>query len=175
MAWNVRGSWRWRNSEFADRGFPCLQRLTSHLITWAVCVIESVPLYRLIKERSLFIKLRIGTTLIFGVVIFGVIWEGDYEFEAWYVRLVDKKLCLLNHYCYHFHSGQPLICSAPMQDVTDLAFMQMLSEYGCPDYYVTEYLSLSNSNIDKRFSTNYFKHHRPSCLCSQIIGGEHSW
>ncbi len=36
--------------------------------------------------------------------------------------------------------GQPLTALAPMQDVTDLAFMGLIARYGAPDYYVTEFL-----------------------------------
>ncbi len=36
--------------------------------------------------------------------------------------------------------GQPLTALAPMQDVTDLAFMGLIADYGAPDYYVTEFL-----------------------------------
>ncbi len=33
----------------------------------------------------------------------------------------------------------PLTALAPMQDVTDLAFMSVIAHYGAPDYYVTEF------------------------------------
>jgi tRNA-dihydrouridine synthase len=36
--------------------------------------------------------------------------------------------------------GQPLTALAPMQDVTDLAFMGLVADHGAPDYYVTEFL-----------------------------------
>lgn len=36
--------------------------------------------------------------------------------------------------------GQPLTALAPMQDVTDLAFMGLIADFGAPDYYVTEFL-----------------------------------
>lgn len=58
-----------------------------------------------------------------------------------------------------------------MQDVTDLAFMQMLGEYGCPDYYVTEYFRVyANSNIDKKIlkSITLNKTGRP--VFAQLIG-----
>lgn len=35
--------------------------------------------------------------------------------------------------------GQPLTALAPMQDVTDLAFMKVMAHYGAPDYFVTEF------------------------------------
>ena len=68
-------------------------------------------------------------------------------------------------------SGQPLTALAPMQDVTDLAFMQMLSEYGCPDYYVTEYFRVyANSNIDKKILKSITLNTTSRPVFAQIIG-----
>ena len=39
-----------------------------------------------------------------------------------------------------FPSAGPLLALAPMQDVTDLAFMTLMARYGGPDVYWTEYL-----------------------------------
>jgi tRNA-dihydrouridine synthase B len=36
-------------------------------------------------------------------------------------------------------AGQPLTALAPMQDVTDLAFMGVIAHYGAPDYFFTEF------------------------------------
>ena len=36
--------------------------------------------------------------------------------------------------------GQPITALAPMQDVTDLAFMRVMAHYGAPDYFFTEFL-----------------------------------
>lgn len=35
--------------------------------------------------------------------------------------------------------GLPLTALAPMQDVTDLAFMRVVADYGAPDYFFTEF------------------------------------
>jgi nifR3 family TIM-barrel protein len=35
--------------------------------------------------------------------------------------------------------GQPLTALAPMQEITDLPFMNLIGEYGAPDYFFTEY------------------------------------
>ena len=35
--------------------------------------------------------------------------------------------------------GSPLTALAPMQDVTDLAFMGVIAHYGAPDYFFTEF------------------------------------
>src|SRR3954468_6227117 len=36
-------------------------------------------------------------------------------------------------------AGGPLTALAPMQDVTDLAFMRVIAHYGAPDYFFTEF------------------------------------
>jgi nifR3 family TIM-barrel protein len=67
--------------------------------------------------------------------------------------------------------GQPLTALAPMQDVTDRAFMEMLSEYGCPDYYVTEYFRVyANSNIDKKILQSITLNTTGRPVFAQIIG-----
>jgi tRNA-dihydrouridine synthase B len=67
--------------------------------------------------------------------------------------------------------GQPLTALAPMQDVTDLTFMQMLSEYGCPDYYVTEYFRVyANSNIDKKILKSITLNTTNRPVFAQLIG-----
>ncbi len=68
-------------------------------------------------------------------------------------------------------TGQPLTALAPMQDVTDLAFMQMLGEYGCPDYYVTEYFRVyANSNLDKKILKSITHNQTGRPVFAQIIG-----
>ncbi|OIP72889.1 MAG: dihydrouridine synthase [Oscillatoriales cyanobacterium CG2_30_44_21] len=68
-------------------------------------------------------------------------------------------------------TGQPLTALAPMQDVTDLAFMQMLSDYGCPDYYVTEYFRVyANSNLDKNILKSITRNETGRPVFAQLIG-----
>jgi len=67
--------------------------------------------------------------------------------------------------------NQPLTALAPMQDVTDRAFMQMLSKYGCPDYYVTEYFRVyANSNLDKKILKSITLNETGRPVFAQIIG-----
>jgi len=68
-------------------------------------------------------------------------------------------------------TGQPLTALAPMQDVTDLAFMQMLGEYGCPDYYVTEYFRVyANSSLDKKILQSITRNETGRPVFAQLIG-----
>lgn len=68
-------------------------------------------------------------------------------------------------------TGQPLTALAPMQDVTDLAFMQMLCDYGCPDYYVTEYFRVyASSNLDKNILRSITHNQTGRPVFAQLIG-----
>jgi nifR3 family TIM-barrel protein len=68
-------------------------------------------------------------------------------------------------------AGQPLTALAPMQDITDRAFMQMLSAYGCPDYYVTEYFRVyANSNLDKNILKSITCNTTERPVFAQLIG-----
>jgi tRNA-dihydrouridine synthase len=46
--------------------------------------------------------------------------------------------------------GQPITALAPMQDVTDLAFMRVVAHYGAPDYYVTEFFRVHSMSRPER-------------------------
>jgi len=43
-------------------------------------------------------------------------------------------------------AGQPLTALAPMQDVTDAAFMSVISRYGAPDYFFTEFFRVHSQS-----------------------------
>jgi tRNA-dihydrouridine synthase len=47
-------------------------------------------------------------------------------------------------------AGQPLTALAPMQDVTDLAFMQVMAHYGAPDYFFTEFFRVHAQSRPER-------------------------
>lgn len=67
--------------------------------------------------------------------------------------------------------SQVLTALAPMQDVTDLAFMTAISEYGSPDYFFTEYFRVY---VDSRPERNILRSitenstNRP--IFAQLIG-----
>lgn len=46
--------------------------------------------------------------------------------------------------------GQALTALAPMQDVTDLAFMRVIAQFGAPDYYFTEFLRVHPQSTPER-------------------------
>jgi tRNA-dihydrouridine synthase B len=46
--------------------------------------------------------------------------------------------------------GQPLTALAPMQDVTDLAFMRVVAAYGAPDYFFTEFFRVHAQSRPER-------------------------
>ncbi len=46
--------------------------------------------------------------------------------------------------------GQPLTALAPMQDVTDLAFMRVIARYGPPDYFFTEFFRVHAQSRPER-------------------------
>jgi tRNA-dihydrouridine synthase B len=47
-------------------------------------------------------------------------------------------------------SGEPMLALAPMQDVTDLAFWTLISHYGGPDVYFTEYFRVYATSMPER-------------------------
>jgi len=46
--------------------------------------------------------------------------------------------------------GRPLTALAPMQDVTDLAFMRVIAHYGAPDYFFTEFFRVHATSQPER-------------------------
>jgi len=46
--------------------------------------------------------------------------------------------------------GGPLTALAPMQDVTDLAFMRVVAEFGAPDYFFTEFFRVHAQSRPER-------------------------
>ena len=46
--------------------------------------------------------------------------------------------------------GLPLTALAPMQDVTDLAFMRVIAHYGAPDYFFTEFFRVHQQSTPEK-------------------------
>lgn len=60
---------------------------------------------------------------------------------------------------------------APMQDVTDRAFMNVIDHYGSPDYYFTEYFRVHpTSNLDKTILESITENSTGRPIFAQMIG-----
>jgi tRNA-dihydrouridine synthase len=67
--------------------------------------------------------------------------------------------------------GQPLTALAPMQDVTDLAFMGVIAHYGAPDYFVTEFLRVhAQSRPEKHILRSIDENATGRPVFAQLIG-----
>jgi tRNA-dihydrouridine synthase B len=67
--------------------------------------------------------------------------------------------------------GQPLTALAPMQDVTDLAFMRVIAHYGAPDYFVTEFFRVhGQSRPEKHILRSIDENATGRPVFAQLIG-----
>ncbi|MEO6876810.1 MAG: tRNA-dihydrouridine synthase family protein [Opitutaceae bacterium] len=67
--------------------------------------------------------------------------------------------------------GQPLTALAPMQDVTDLAFMRVISHYGAPDYFFTEFFRVhAQSHPEKHILRSIDENATGRPVFAQLIG-----
>lgn len=68
-------------------------------------------------------------------------------------------------------AGLPYTALAPMQDVTDLPFMQLLGEYGAPDLFFTEYFRVhEHSTLESHILESVLKHGTGRPVFAQMIG-----
>ncbi len=66
---------------------------------------------------------------------------------------------------------QPLTALAPMQDVTDLAFMTVIAHYGAPDYFVTEFLRVhATSRLERHIVRSIEENVTGRPIFAQLIG-----
>jgi len=73
-------------------------------------------------------------------------------------------------------AGQPLTALAPMQDVTDLAFMRVIAHYGAPDYYVTEFFRVhAQSRPEKHILRSIDENATGRPVFAQLIGEDISY
>ena len=69
--------------------------------------------------------------------------------------------------------GQPLTALAPMQDVTDLAFMRVMAHYGAPDYFFTEFFRVhAQSRPEKHILRSITENQTGRPVFAQLIGEE---
>lgn len=67
--------------------------------------------------------------------------------------------------------GGPLTALAPMQDVTDLAFMHVVAHYGAPDYFFTEFLRVhAQSRPEKHILRSIDENETGRPVFAQVIG-----
>jgi tRNA-dihydrouridine synthase B len=67
--------------------------------------------------------------------------------------------------------GLPVSALAPMQDVTDICFMQVIAHYGCPDYFFTEYFRVhESSGLDKQILRSITENNTDRPIFAQMIG-----
>jgi len=67
--------------------------------------------------------------------------------------------------------GGPLTALAPMQDVTDLAFMRVIAHYGAPDYFFTEFFRVhSQSRPEKHILRSIDENTTGRPVFAQLIG-----
>jgi tRNA-dihydrouridine synthase len=67
----------------------------------------------------------------------------------------------------------PVLALAPMQDVTDLAFWKLISRYGGPDVYFTEYFRVhATSNLDWHILESITENPTGKPVIAQMIGND---
>ena len=67
--------------------------------------------------------------------------------------------------------GGPLTALAPMQDVTDLAFMRVVAHYGAPDYFFTEFFRVhAQSRPEKHILRSIDENSTGRPVFAQLIG-----
>ncbi len=61
---------------------------------------------------------------------------------------------------------------APMQDVTDISFMNVIAHYGCPDYFFTEYFRVheASSGLDRHILRSITENTTGRPIFAQMIG-----
>jgi tRNA-dihydrouridine synthase B len=65
----------------------------------------------------------------------------------------------------------PLTALAPMQDVTDIGFMQVIAHYGSPDYFFTEYFRVhESSRLDSHILKSITENTTGRPVYAQLIG-----
>ena len=67
--------------------------------------------------------------------------------------------------------GLPLTALAPMQDVTDRAFMHVVSHYGAPDYFFTEFFRVhAASRLERHILQSIDENTTGRPVFAQLIG-----
>src|SRR6267154_5040181 len=68
---------------------------------------------------------------------------------------------------------QPLLALAPMQDVTDLPFLNLIASYGGADVYFTEYFRVhATSRLEKHILKSITENPTGRPIIAQMIGND---
>jgi tRNA-dihydrouridine synthase len=67
--------------------------------------------------------------------------------------------------------GQPVCALAPMQEITTLPFMNLIGEYGAPDYFFTEYFRVHpSSRLEKHILRSIVENRTGRSVFAQLMG-----
>src|SRR6478672_10890122 len=71
------------------------------------------------------------------------------------------------------NGSAPILALAPMQDVTDLPFWNLMSAYGGADVYYTEYFRVhSTSNLEKNILKSITENPTGQPAIAQMVGND---
>ncbi|MGI8964631.1 MAG: tRNA-dihydrouridine synthase family protein, partial [Limisphaerales bacterium] len=77
----------------------------------------------------------------------------------------------MNNFDSILKNPAPILALAPMQDVTDLPFMRLISSYGNADLYFTEYFRvLPDSRLDRNILASITENPTGRPVIAQLIG-----
>src|SRR5437870_5740206 len=69
--------------------------------------------------------------------------------------------------------NEPILALAPMQDVTDLPFLDLMTRFGGADVYFTEYFRVhETSNLDKQILRSITENPTGRPVIAQMIGND---
>lgn len=78
-----------------------------------------------------------------------------------------------NQFAEQLHSPVPILALAPMQDVTDLPFWRLMTQYGGADLYYTEYFRVhATSNLEKPILASITGNPTGRPVIAQMIGND---
>lgn len=82
-------------------------------------------------------------------------------------------MSLVNQFDELLRGSAPVLALAPMQDVTDLAFWRLMSRYGGPDLYFTEYFRVhASSKLDREILRSITENPTGRPAIAQMIGND---
>ena len=82
-------------------------------------------------------------------------------------------MSLRTEFLHLLRAAEPILALAPMQDVTDLPFMRLISRYGNADVYFTEYFRvLPESRLDPQILASITENPTGRPVVAQMIGND---